>query len=277
MPLVRFSLLFVGLVGAAGLACVSHVSIEGAPCPCPEPAMTCCPTLQQCVSSPEACPRTYPASSLQPCRLDRDCSLGELCESWTVDGAPAGPGQCRRACSDGLSCAPGEVCDPAPHDGRPLADVQVARMCVSEIPEPGCEGQGCHACPEGTPGGSYCKGNTVMGCLFAAHPRCGLTCRQATLSECEPKRCLVQDGVAQCEKENLVGDISPCVEFACDQCVDKEGSFFCDGSSVSACVAMPIAKASCQGGCTCDQVCVREVIQTCTTCSTVDEIPACLP
>jgi hypothetical protein len=237
--------------------------------------MVCCRTLQKCVSSIEACPNTYPASSQQSCRSDGDCPLGELCESWTVEGAPAGPGRCRRDCSEGYTCAQGELCDPAPHDGRSLQDVQVARMCVSANPEPGCEGQGCHTCPVGTLGGTYCEGNTVRGCFFATHPKCGLTCRPVLVSDCDRQNCFMEAGVAQCEKVNVYG--SPCFDLSCSKCGGEPGSFFCDGGAVSVCVAIPATRVSCGGECECDQLCAREVVQTCASCSLADGTPTCLP
>lgn len=276
---MRTALLLAGFVGALGLACVSHVPVEGAPCPCPEPGMTCCPTLLTCVSSMESCPAMHSSSSRQSCRSDGECPKGELCESWAVEGTPAGPGQCRRDCSDGFACAQGEVCDPAPHDGRPLEDLQVARLCVSAIPDPGCEGQGCHECPVGTLGSTYCEGHSVRGCFLATHPKCGLTCRPVSVSECGLRRCLVQEGVAQCDKENLVGPVSPCLRLDCAPCGDKAGSVFCDGGSLTVCVALPSAKISCEGPepCTCPQICAREVVQSCASCSTNDGLSTCLP
>jgi hypothetical protein len=214
-------------------------------------------------------------SSQQACQVDGDCSPGELCESWTVDGVLAGPGRCRRDCSAGYACAPGELCDPAPHDGKPLQDVQVARMCVSEIPESGCEGMGCHTCPPGTLGGTYCDGDKVRGCFLATHPKCGLTCRPILVSDCGQASCVVDNGVAQCPVLAVWG--GPCLDLDCSACKGPPGSFFCDGGSVSVCVAIPTTKVSCEHGCTCAQLCAREVVRTCASCSTVDGSPACLP
>src|SRR3989339_1271159 len=46
--------------------CVSHVEIEGAPCPCPE-GYSCCATLSGCIPSHTLCPNTYSPSSNKSC------------------------------------------------------------------------------------------------------------------------------------------------------------------------------------------------------------------
>ena len=175
--------------------CVSHVSVEGSPCPCPEDGLICCPSSGKCVASAATCPATYPPSSRTRCQNDGECLPDERCESWTVDGSPAGPGECRHACPDSIPCAEGEECELAPHDLHALQDLNVARICVSATPIAGCENLGCRDCSPNERGNTYCDENKVRGCFWATHPQCGLVCRSVLVSDCGERSCLVQDGV----------------------------------------------------------------------------------
>jgi hypothetical protein len=260
-------------LGCAG--CVSRVSVEGAPCPCPQDGMECCESLGslgKCIRSGAQCPTKYPSSSAEPCQRDGDCPSDEVCESWTVDGAPAGPRQCRRTCPGSYPCADGEVCETAPHDLQALQDLSVARMCISATPAAGCENQGCHECTD--LGSTYCDGNKVRGCFLAIHPQCGLTCRSLTVTDCDQLGCVVKDGAAQCGTAALY--MGPCVDMDCAKCgVGLPGSFFCDGNSLAVCVALPTTHVSCNGECNCSQICVPEVVATCVSCTQSADAPSC--
>jgi hypothetical protein len=262
------------LVGMVTTACVSHVPIEGSPCPCPN-GIDCCIPLAQCLSPGTTCPEIYPTSSRQSCQRDSDCTkFGEFCESWTVDGIAAGSGECRRGCAEGLPCADGEICGLSPHDLQPLKDLHVAHICVSITPPAGCEGQGCYDCNFDELGKTYCDGHLIRGWFLATHPQCGLTCRSLIAKDCGMVSCVVEEGIVQCQKVAFYSD--PCVSMACSLCDHDPGSFFCDGSNLSVCASLPTTHLDCGGtACKCSEICSRQTVRSCDGCSETNGGPSC--
>jgi hypothetical protein len=271
---MRASLMVWLLFGPGVAACVPHVAVDGAPCPCPE-GFDCCATLSQCIPAGGQCPATYPPSSMRTCRWDSDCTPNEMCQSWISGGTPAGPGVCRRCCPDRYTCADGEVCELAPHDNRPLEDMSLGRICVPAAPPAGCESQGCRDCDLSQLGNTFCDGNRVRGWFLALHPRCGLTCRSILVTDCTPDTCEIFDGTARCA--GVANHASPCAALSCSQCGAAPGSFFCDGTKLAVCASLPIDDVTCGGACGCRQVCSREVVRSCTSCVVESSGPSCSP
>ena len=256
--------LLVGVIGLFG-ACISNVEISGAPCPCPS-GYRCCATLNDtCVRDVEgACPSAYPASSRSECQIDDDCPLHELCRSWTLAaaGEVAGPKECRRTCVGAYVCATGEVCEATPHDGRLLDATNVALACLPETSPAGCEGLTCRSCGAERVGVAFCDGAEVKGCFVALHETCGVTCLTVPIQQCGTADCVESADGAQCPQWVFS---SWCLEFDCNACgaSGTSGSVFCSGDEVVACRAVPVHGDQCNGQCTCDEICVRDVIESC--------------
>jgi hypothetical protein len=256
-------------------ACVSHVPVEGAPCPCPA-GLVCCETLGRCLAQDAACPSTYPESSNQPCQRDDECTIpGEFCASWEADGVAAGPRVCRRACSAEHACFDGEICSLSPHDLAPLEDLNVARLCVSAIPAVGCEHQGCEDCDLDQFRSTYCDGNAIRGCFLATHPRCGLTCFSLIANDCGTQRCVETEREgARCEEQ--VFSTSPCLSMPCSLCESGPGTFFCDGNDLSVCVSLPTNDLYCgDQPCACPEICSRQAVRSCDRCVEAAGVASC--
>lgn len=229
-------------------ACVPHVEIEGAPCPCPSEYL-CCETLAACVATRDQCPDRYPPSSAAPCRSDSECLFNEVCQSWSGEGGKAaGPGQCRRSCTTSIPCAEGESCELTPHDGQPLASMALLRACIPPTPAEGCPEVGCKACTEEQVGKVFCGGVTIMGCFITLNDRCGLTCELVTLQDCYPGQCDATGAAVECK--GIYG-IDLCTEYPCSECAQSlaPGGSVCDGDQVVGCATLPYP------GEVCDQIC----------------------
>jgi hypothetical protein len=261
------------LTSATALTCISHVDVDGSPCPCPD-GYSCCETLAKCMATTAVCPSTHPPSSGRPCQADSDCGAAEMCHSWANSGAPGGPRLCRQRCADKSPCADQEVCEITPHDGRPLPEMFLARLCVPATPPAGCEGQGCRAADMDQLGHTFCDGDTVRGWFMATNPRCGLTCQSVVVQDCSPGVCEAKDGNARC---NVFTLSTPCDTLPCEGCGTAPGSFFCDGPKLTACVAMPASEAVCLGSCPCTHLCYRQVVKDCGSCVVGADGPSCLP
>lgn len=259
---------FVGLIALA--ACIPHVSVEGAPCPCPE-GYACCSTLAQCLADGKECPGAYPASSGQACAKDRDCPRNELCQSWTTQEQMFGPQQCRRACPSEYPCGDGEACELTPHDGLALDAMSIGRICVPAIPPEGCKDQRCRDCVPSQLGKTFCDGKAVRGWFVGFHPQCGLVCRSIIVDECMTSHCVEVENGADCETRYF-GEPSPCVTLPCSLCGAPAGSPFCHVNDVAACLSVAFTD---RGG-ACDELCSIAVIESCTSC-VEDHGPQCGP
>lgn len=209
-------------------ACVPHVDIEGAPCPCPE-GHQCCDTLSGCIPSHRTCPDTYPASSNAPCGQNGDCPAGELCQSHSDQtGDLAGPQICRRDCSAGLPCPPPETCALVLSDGAPVGEGKLARVCTAPDLVFACPSAECMDCDPSRLGTTFCLDKAVHACFQRIHPECGLICSLDLVQSCGSAGCM-DSGGGTCNAQPT-GD--PCVQFSCDACPNgvEPGEFACDGT-----------------------------------------------
>jgi len=231
-------------------ACVPHVEILGAPCPCPA-GTVCCETTATCVASAAACPDHYPRSSGRPCGGDDACAANESCHAWTVSGALAGPQTCRATCSGDHPCSQGETCELALHGGFALDSLQVSRLCVPEAPAPRCEGRGCRQCQREHLARTYCDGAQARGCFVFLDPECGLSCESAVLWNCESAGgCDLKDGQARCA---IPPPSSLCDQLSCAACEAGPDNSSCLGTQLVTCAALPFDE--CPG----QQVCLRSL------------------
>lgn len=264
------SLWILCVCAVLSISCVPNVSIEGAPCPCPN-GLSCCESLFVCQSPGASCPEIYPASSGADCQKDSDCSATEQCQSWTLEDAiMSGSRSCRRVCEGGLSCAEGEVCELTPHDGMSLETLNVTQLCVSYPPTEVCASQGCAECGPDILGKTYCNGNQLLGCFIALHPECGITCELVLVSDCGPDGCRGDVGDADC----TTGAASPCSERACENVCGPAGigpgENTCVAEQFATCLSLPFNTGECKDACqlatqACPEpsVCVDDGVPTC--------------
>lgn len=273
-------MILVTALALSGTACVPELTVEGAPCPCPDNKV-CCESLATCLAPGDDCPQAYPPSSQTPCEHDTDCPTGEACQAWTLeDGTQAGPRECRHACPDrDRTCAQGEVCQPAPLDGRALGDVHIGWLCLPEQPPAGCEDLSCRDCERA--GGSYCDptGEIVLGCFLAVHPACGLSCNLIEMQRCEDpgSHCEASAEGAWCTDSQVDGDI--CSQYPCALCPgDGPGDLVCDADAVQTCATVVVTADMCeQAPCSCEQACTQVVVETCPEGCSMDNGAHCLP
>ena len=240
------------------VACVPHVAVTDAPCPCGE-GFYCCPTSTTCLRNGEQCPDTYPPSSLRPCTQDRDCPKGEACASWQAQSSLgespqiSGPQLCMHACELGIACSTGETCAYSLHDNRDVKALALATLCVPDDPSGACAQWLCTGCSGLAVGETRCDSGSCASCMVSIHPRCGVTC---TLEPFECSNCAVPPPPPSC------------ADYPCDDCATgAPGARICLDSSpgdvIATCaIARPPSDDSCTTYCadillaTCPSDCV---------------------
>lgn len=239
------------LIPLLAMACVDHVPIEGAPCPCPT-GFECCATLANTCA--RSCPATTPGSSGTTCLHDGDCRQGELCKSW----AGGGNGQCRRPCGSDLTCATGEFCDYILHDALPAnGGANAVLACVPEAPDARCPSSGCRAFTSKDPQAArftrtWCDTSQIRGCFLTVDPQCGLACHDVLIQDCGSPGCTESGGSIRCLQPT---NDMPCLRFSCSTC-DPNAAPSCSNGKWIACAEMPVPTTMCsRDPCECDRLC----------------------
>lgn len=266
---MRVTCLIGALLLVPTLACVGHLEITGAPCPCPK-GYTCCPTRNSCIPEHQKCPSSYPISSREPCRADVDCPQNEICETWrqSSGGQLFGPGLCRQSCTTQFPCSQGEVCEPILHNGTTMDSLAALPACVPEQKTAQCRQLSCSACPADRLGATFCQNGNVWGCLVGVHLHCGITCQMTELHLCKFESCEDEGNGAACMTNEPI-DITPCDRHNCGDCSVDVGSSGCVGQEIATCTAMPFA------GDTCSRICIEQTVQSCSGSCQETPAPVC--